>query len=33
VGGWGHTLTEAGEGGWDRVFQGGESEKGITFEM
>jgi hypothetical protein len=33
MGGWGNTLIEAGEGGWNRRFLEGKQEKRITFEM
>jgi hypothetical protein len=33
VGGWGSTLLEAGGGGWNRGFLGGELGERITFEM
>ena len=33
VGGWGNTLIEAGEEGWDRGFGEGILGKWITFEM
>jgi hypothetical protein len=31
--GWGSTLIESGEGGWQKGFLGGAPGKGITFEM
>jgi len=31
--GWGNTLTEEGEGGWDRQFMNRKLGKGVTFEM
>jgi hypothetical protein len=33
VGGWGSTLIEGGEGGWDRRVPEGRSGKEIMFEM
>lgn len=33
VAGWVSTLTEAGDGGWNRGFPKGRSRKGKTFEM
>jgi hypothetical protein len=33
VGGWGSTLTESGEGGWNMGFQERKLGKGIIFEM